>query len=311
MNAYHKGIAPIVLVIIIAAALVGGGLYFAGSRQEAPSVDEAMTEKEGDAMVKDENFEAVIAKAQSITLKDVAQSGASGAAWLAVYEGKTYHRVMAKNLPPLPGNDFYEGWLVKNPVPGGFFSTGKLSYNPQTKEGKLDFVVDGDKSDYRFVVITSEPDDGNPAPDKHIIEERFGASANLFVIALDAMMEKEGDAMMDKEDGAMTGKPKTHVIEMTAAGFTPANLTIKKGDMVQFVNKDARNWWPASAVHPTHAVYSGTSLSEHCSDGANDAFDACQGIAPGASWSFTFDKAGTWGYHDHLRSSVRGTIIVQ
>jgi plastocyanin len=69
--------------------------------------------------------------------------------------------------------------------------------------------------------------------------------------------------------------------------------------------------WPASAFHPTHTVYSGTSLSEHCPDTAGTAFDACKGFLPGQSWSFKFTKAGTWKYHDHLNPGATGTIVVE
>jgi len=144
------------------------------------------------------DLEAIFAKSPSITLKNVSKSGATGVARLAVYDGKTYHRVIAKNMPALPGADFYEGWLVKNAITGDFFSTGKMSYNAASKEAMLDFVIEGDKSDYRFVVITSEPDDGNPKPDKHIIEERFGSNVNFNVVP-EAMMVKGSDTMMEKD----------------------------------------------------------------------------------------------------------------
>lgn len=298
MTTYKKGIAPLIVVLIIVA--LGAGIYFAVQTRDGDvpqGQGEEMTDKNGDAM-EDAMFEAIIAKAQSIDLKDVARSGAAGRAWLAVHNGKTYHRVSAQNLPALPGADFYEGWLVKNPATGDFFSTGKLNYNPQTKEGKLDFVVDGDKSDYRFVVITSEPNDGNPAPDKHIIEERFTATANLSVV-LEVMDKENGDTMMPAQGGSTSGgeKPKIHVIEMTAVGFVPANLTIKKGDTVEFVNKDTRDWWPASGIHPTHELCPG--------------FDSLRGLKPGERYSFTFNEArGLCPMHDHLKPSVKGQISI-
>jgi plastocyanin len=96
----------------------------------------------------------------------------------------------------------------------------------------------------------------------------------------------------------------------TDAGFSPSTLTVQAGDTVTFSNQSSVDFWPASAAHPTHAVYSGTSLSEHCPDGS-EAFDACAGISPGESWPFTFNKVGTWRYHDHLNPSRTGTIVVE
>jgi plastocyanin len=65
--------------------------------------------------------------------------------------------------------------------------------------------------------------------------------------------------------------------------------------------------WVASAVHPTHAVYSGTNLDTHCPDIEQNAFDQCE---DDEEYSFTFDKAGDWRYHDHLNEGYFGTITV-
>lgn len=83
-------------------------------------------------------------------------------------------------------------------------------------------------------------------------------------------------------------------IKMTAAGFEPANVTIKKGDTVVFLNNDSKPHWPASAQHPTHTALPG--------------FDSLKAVAAGASYSYTFTKAGTWGYHDHLNASFFGKV---
>ena len=108
-----------------------------------------------------------------------------------------------------------------------------------------------------------------------------------------------------------TPEAKEVTITYSNSGFSPSPVNIKVGDTVKFENKSIHNMWPASAMHPTHVVYSGTSLSEHCPDTANTSFDACKGFAPGTSWSFTFTKAGSWGYHDHLNASNFGKIVVE
>lgn len=88
-------------------------------------------------------------------------------------------------------------------------------------------------------------------------------------------------------------------------GFAPAELTVKKGTAVTFLNDSVFQMWPASAVHPTHAAY---PVKGGC---IGSTFDACKGIEPGASWTFTFNAVGRWQYHDHLSSAKRGTIIVE
>ncbi|MBX4191690.1 MAG: cupredoxin domain-containing protein [Candidatus Doudnabacteria bacterium] len=85
-------------------------------------------------------------------------------------------------------------------------------------------------------------------------------------------------------------------VAYTASGFSPNNFTIKKGTKVTFVNNSSSSMWPASAPHPSHTDYPG--------------FDPKKAIAVGSSWSFTFDKVGTWGYHDHLNPTKFGKIVV-
>jgi plastocyanin len=102
-----------------------------------------------------------------------------------------------------------------------------------------------------------------------------------------------------------------YVVIYTDSGYSPTTLKIERGKTVTFKNQSTQSMWPASAVHPTHRVYSGTSLDEHCPDTAGTAFDACKGFLPGQSWSFTFNKTGTWEYHDHLNPSHTGIIIVE
>jgi plastocyanin len=96
---------------------------------------------------------------------------------------------------------------------------------------------------------------------------------------------------------------------ITSSGFSPSTLTIKVGDTVTFINKDSRPHWPASDVHPTHRLYPGSGI-EKCGSG-EEIFDACKGLAPGETFSFTFKYRGTWTYHDHLYPYLTGTIIVQ
>lgn len=102
-----------------------------------------------------------------------------------------------------------------------------------------------------------------------------------------------------------------NIVTYTDSGYSPRTLKVKVGETVTFKNQSLQAMWPASDFHPTHRVYSGTSLQEHCPDTTGTAFDACTEIQPGDSWSFTFNKQGTWKYHDHLSPSHTGTIIVE
>jgi len=85
-------------------------------------------------------------------------------------------------------------------------------------------------------------------------------------------------------------------IRMTDAGFEPSAVTIKKGTAVKFINSDDTNRWPASAPHPSHTDY--------------PEFDPKQAVAAGSSWTFTFDRTGTWRFHDHLLPTKFGSVTV-
>ncbi len=91
--------------------------------------------------------------------------------------------------------------------------------------------------------------------------------------------------------------PSTKTVTYTASGFSSASAAIKAGDTVVFKNTSGQNFWPASAIHPTHALY--------------PEFDAKRAISSGGTYSFTFTRTGSWKYHNHLNPADTGTITVQ
>jgi len=94
-------------------------------------------------------------------------------------------------------------------------------------------------------------------------------------------------------------------ITYTSGGFSPSVINVKKGEEVTFLNESGGAMWPASAIHPTHTLY---PTQGGC---VGSTFDACQGIEPGEAWSFKFDIAGSWKYHNHLNPSQTGTVVVE
>lgn len=80
-------------------------------------------------------------------------------------------------------------------------------------------------------------------------------------------------------------------------GFSPKTVTIKKGDSVVFENKTGKAASVASDEHPTHLLY--------------PEFDQYKTAQRGKTeFSFTFEKVGTWKYHDHLNPTMTGTVVV-
>lgn len=115
----------------------------------------------------------------------------------------------------------------------------------------------------------------------------------------------------NQTNNSPTVQNSTHEVMYTDSGYSPAELAIKLGDTVVFINQSSKDVWTASAMHPSHIVYSGTALQQHCPDTSNAAFDECNNSKPGEAWSFTFNKSGIWGYHNHLNASHFGKIVVE
>lgn len=90
-------------------------------------------------------------------------------------------------------------------------------------------------------------------------------------------------------------------------GFFPQEVTVKVGGSVTWTNQGGDDMWVATAPHPAHTAYSGTSLQQHCPDTDGNDFDQC---ANGATYTFKFDKAGTFPYHNHSNATKFGRVIV-
>src|SRR3989344_4435351 len=113
--------------------------------------------------------------------------------------------------------------------------------------------------------------------------------------------------------GELTGTvtaPKSVTVLYGADGFSPSTVTIKKGDTVTFTNNGGGDMWVATAQHPAHSGYDGTPLSTHCAAGYTGPvpFDQC---AAGTSYSFMFNQAGTWNYHNHNNDADFGKVVVE
>lgn len=125
-------------------------------------------------------------------------------------------------------------------------------------------------------------------------------------------MEDDGEAM-EGDGEAMEAEPiMSATISFTGSSFEPSSFEVDAGATVTFKNiSQDKTMWPATALHPTHTVYPGSSIGKCGTDEADSIFDACGGVAPGDSYSFTFDEVGEWKYHNHLKPSITGSITVK
>jgi plastocyanin len=110
-----------------------------------------------------------------------------------------------------------------------------------------------------------------------------------------------GNVTVIVRDGGATGVSGA-TITITAAGVSPASVTVAVGQTVTFINNDNRPHEMASNPHPQH----GTCPSI---EGGLGSLAANQTKVTRA-----FANAGSCGYHDHLNdssNSLKGTITVQ
>ncbi len=79
-------------------------------------------------------------------------------------------------------------------------------------------------------------------------------------------------------------------------GFVPNTVTVKKGTAVVWTNQSQSGMWVASAMHPTHQLLPG--------------FDELKSVSTGGTYEYTFEKVGTWKYHNHVAPADTGTVVV-
>jgi plastocyanin len=91
---------------------------------------------------------------------------------------------------------------------------------------------------------------------------------------------------------SQSNAPAAGTINIVNMVFTPPQITVQKGGTVTWTNNDKT----------THTV-----IDDLANVGGPNSGD----IAPGASYSFTFNKTGSFQYHCRIHPSMRGTIVVK
>lgn len=118
----------------------------------------------------------------------------------------------------------------------------------------------------------------------------------LAVLLIQAVFEWAPVWLSNSSDALKPNEQEGIIVEMIPDGFSSTTITINRGETITWVNNDTDFRWPASNVHPNHDQY--------------PEFDPLEPVPPGESWSFTFDQAGEWEFHDHLKPYFIGTVIV-
>ncbi len=125
----------------------------------------------------------------------------------------------------------------------------------------------------------------------------FGAVvSSALILSACNLYKSPATSTAPTEQEATTTPVGGNVVTYSDSGFSPAVLTVKVGESVEFKNDSATNIQVNSAPHPTHTQFPELNIGQ---------------IAPGESKSVTFTAAGTKKYHNHLNASENGSIVVE
>ncbi len=94
------------------------------------------------------------------------------------------------------------------------------------------------------------------------------------------------------------GNPQQNALQVniTKNSFDPSTITIKAGSSVTWVNTDTAPHRVASNPFPENDGLAG--------------FDSKNPLGPNGTYTFKFDKTGTFDYHDQYHPTVNGSVTV-
>jgi len=124
----------------------------------------------------------------------------------------------------------------------------------------------------------------------------FRLVAALIIIVLAVMLIKN---LTHKEPTPPTVTPPvTAMVVINEDGFAPTTVKVKVGTVVIWTNNDSKPHRIAANPFGSHSTL--------------PSLDSKTKISPnGGTYRYTFDKAGTYGYHDELNPKINGTVIVK
>lgn len=88
-----------------------------------------------------------------------------------------------------------------------------------------------------------------------------------------------------------------NIVAVSSNGFSPKELKIKAGEKVVWVNNDSEAHQINSDSHPSHTLYPPLNTVGYLKKGEKKALE--------------FATKGNFKYHDHLKPSSRGTVVVE
>ena len=131
-------------------------------------------------------------------------------------------------------------------------------------------------------------------PDAFFVNYRVGEPiASAAGYAKDALRTGVPTINVDK---LFTAPPTGYVDYRQGTGFTPKTMTVAPGTKVTWIALDGSLPFVASNPHPIHTDQAGLQSGT---------------MRMGESFSYTYQQAGAWGFHNHNAPTETGTVNVQ
>ena len=112
----------------------------------------------------------------------------------------------------------------------------------------------------------------------------------LVVVSLLAFHSTKKSKPTLRASAAAPAKIEPAAVDISSTSFTPMTISVKVGQAVEWTNMDTAN----------HSIASDTGL-----------FKSKQILGNNDSFSYVFNKAGTYTYHDDFNTKLAGIVIVK
>lgn len=139
------------------------------------------------------------------------------------------------------------------------------------------------------------PEPGKPSKITNKKYTAIGLAVLLVLVVGLAVVLKSNNNSKTKTNQAQEVRQAT--IQITAQGYLPQELTVKKGTEITWVNAD-------SSPHKLVPNTAGTSTE------TNKGLES-QDLGPGQSHTYTANTTGSYNYYDNANPTATGTITVE
>lgn len=154
--------------------------------------------------------------------------------------------------------------------------------------------MDKDNNPSLGIVTSGEPKSPGPNKKRLVLSLLVAVVVSLGLGLILATRQRDNTPITSTPAAQTTA---TAEVSITANSFEPATLTVKVGTKVTWTNQEDLEHWVASNPYPANTDLPGLNAGKK--------------MVKGDTYSYTFDKAGTYNYHDDLSPTTNGTVIVE